>query len=126
METYIDKVVDAVAKRSGIYNKQLIRYYALLVLIKGEKVTAADVHDGWAMSMNFREKNDHCWGHDHYSLVPFDELSEETQHKDDRFVKELQTIARDLMKATEGEEQDFLFSDDDFDERFDTRGRGGF
>ena len=96
MVTYIDKVVVKVEKESGIKSKLLVRYYALLVLVKGEKITASDVHDGWSMNMNFKERNDYCYGHDHLSLVPFDELSEECQHKDDRFVESLRKIARDL------------------------------
>lgn len=49
METYIDRVVDMVAKETGLKSKQTIRYYALLVLVKGEDVTLSDVHDGWSM-----------------------------------------------------------------------------
>lgn len=96
MKTYIDEVVERVSAESGIKSKLLIRYYALLVLIKGENITASDVHDGWAMNMNFKERTDYCYGHDHLSLVPFDELSEECQHKDDKFVERLKKIARDL------------------------------
>lgn len=94
MKTYIDKIVEEVKATSGVYNKELVRYYALLVLTKGENITASDVHDGWAMSMNFREQNEHCWGHEHRSLIPFKELNIECQHKDDRFVESLREIAK--------------------------------
>lgn len=98
METYIDKVVEKVKAESGIHNKELIKYYALLVLTKGENITCEDVHDGWAMSMNFREITPYCYGHDHYSLVPFDQLSKESQIKDEPFAERLRKIAKELKQ----------------------------
>lgn len=98
METYIDKVVEKVKAESGIYNKELIKYYALLVLVKGEDITCEDVHDGWAMSMNFRETTPYCYGHEHFSLVPFSELSKESQVKDLPFVEKLKKIAQELKE----------------------------
>jgi hypothetical protein len=35
METYIDKVVKRVEEETKLKSKQLVRYYSLLVLIKG-------------------------------------------------------------------------------------------
>lgn len=98
METYIDRVVEKVSNIAGLYNKELIKYYALLVLIKEKDVTAKDVHDGWAMSMNYREKSDHCWGHEHKSIVPYEELNREVQEKDFYFVRELRKIAKELKE----------------------------
>lgn len=102
METYIDKVVQKVKEKAGVYNKELIKYYALLVLVKGEAITPKDIHDGWAMSMNYREKNEHCYGHDHFSLVPFKKLSKEVQEKDYRFVRALREIAREIKEEENG------------------------
>ena len=43
--TYIDTITTEVAKRTKIKDRTLVRYYALLVLTKGEHMTLADVHD---------------------------------------------------------------------------------
>ena len=97
METYIDRVVDMVEKETGLKSKQTIRYYALLVLVKGEDITLSDVHDGWSMVMNYKESNPpYCYGHDHKSIVPFDELSKETQDRDIKYVEALRKIAREI------------------------------
>jgi hypothetical protein len=58
----------------------LFRLYALLALVKGADVTAADVHDAWAVWM--RERNP-----EHPSLKPFDELDPATQRADEPFVE---------------------------------------
>jgi len=97
METYIDRVVDMVAKETGLKSKQRTRYYALLVLVKGEDVTLSDVHDCWSMAMNYKEKNPpYCYGYDHKSIVPFDELSKEKQDRDIKYVEALRKIARKI------------------------------
>lgn len=48
------------------------------------------------MSMNFREQNEHCYGHEHKSIVPFNQLSKECQEKDDKFVVALKEIAKEI------------------------------
>lgn len=97
--TYIDRVTDMVAQETGLKSKMLINYYSLLVLIKGEDVTLSDIHDGWAMNMNFKEPNPpHCYGHDHYSIVPFDQLSEACQNKDIPYMEALHRVARMLKE----------------------------
>ena len=97
METYIDKVVNMVKKETGLKSEQIVRYYALLVLVKGEDVTLSDVHDGWSMAMNYKESNPpYCYGHDHKSIIPFDELSKETQDRDVIYVETLREIAREI------------------------------
>lgn len=97
-ETYIDKIVSKVAAECHIKNKELTRYYALLILTKQTNITLKDVHDAWAMSMNFRPVTSYCYGHDHKSIVPFDQLSKETQEKDANFVKRLNHIAKELQE----------------------------
>ena len=96
MQTYIDKVVEKVADATHIKNKDLLHMYALLVLTKKENITAKDVHDAWVMNMNFRPRTDYCYGHEHKSLIPFGELDDECQHKDDKFVNALVRIAKEL------------------------------
>lgn len=65
----------------------LYRQYALLLLSKGEAVTAEDVHNGWA-----------TWASDHdpdnRNLIPFKELSRSDQRKDDPYVTAIRKVAR--------------------------------
>jgi hypothetical protein len=97
METYIDKVTDLIAEKTNLKNRNLIKLYSLLVLTKGENVTLKDVHDAWAMDMNFRDFNPpRCYGHKHTSIVPFEELSKETQDKDMKYVQAIKEVARIL------------------------------
>ena len=108
--TYIDTIVNEVSKRTHIRNANLVHLYALLVLIKGEEITLKDVHDAWSMDMNFRPRAGRCYGHDHTSIVPFDDLtsivpfddlSEETQNKDGKYVDTLRSIAREMSGRSE-------------------------
>ena len=96
MKTYIDKVTELVAERTHIENKNPVHLYALLVLIKGKDITLKDVHDAWAMDMNFRQQTDRCRGHEHQSILPFDELSEEIQNKDQKYADTLIKIASEI------------------------------
>ena len=96
-ETYIDKAVRLTKLYTDLKSEQLVRYYALLALVKGEDVTLEDVHDAWAMNMNFKEKNPpYCYGHDHLSIVPFDQLSKETQDRDVEYAEAIKKVAREL------------------------------
>jgi len=95
--TYIDNVVQLVEQKTNLKSKNTIRYYALLTLVKGENVTLKDVHDGWAMNMNFKEANPpYCYGHEHKSIVPFNELNKETQDKDIKYVEAIKEVARTI------------------------------
>lgn len=94
--TYIDIVANKIATETNIKNRSLLQLYTLLILTKGENITLKDVHDAWATSMNFRPITPNCYGHEHKSIIPFDQLSKETQDKDVKFVKKLKKIAKDL------------------------------
>lgn len=96
MKTYIDNIVERVSEDLHIKNRELSRLYALLVLTKGTEITLKDVHDAWAMSMNFRPTTEYCYGHEHKSIVPFDDLDPDVQIKDERFVKKLRILAKEL------------------------------
>ena len=100
METYIDRVVEKVAKETGLKGKNLIRLYALLVLVKGENTTLEDIHDAWSMDMNFKEKNAYCYGHEHKSIVPFERLSRETQDKEIEYLNAVRKIAKEIKNET--------------------------
>ena len=98
METYIDTVTELVAERTHIKNKNLVHLYALLVLVKGTKITLKDVHDAWAMDMNFRPPTEWCDGHGHRDIIPFEELDKETQDKDKKYADALRSIADELSR----------------------------
>ena len=102
MTTYIDRVYTLVQEATGLKSKETIKMYSLLVLTKGENITLSDIHDGWSMVMNFKETNPpYCYGHEHKSLVPFDQLSPETQARDEKYLKALKQVARQLQGETE-------------------------
>lgn len=96
-ETYIDKAVRLTELYTDLKGEQLVRYYALLAMVKGDNVTLEDVHDAWAMNMNFKTPNPpYCYGHDHLSIVPFDQLSKETQDRDIEYMEAIKKVAREL------------------------------
>lgn len=94
--TYIDDVVLRVENRTHIRDRSLVRYYALLVLTKGEKITLEDVHDAWAMNMNFKPQSPNCYGHEHRSIKPFEKLDVDVREKDRKFLVALLTVAKEL------------------------------
>jgi len=65
----------------------LFRMYAVLLLAKGEEVTREDVHNAWVAWMLDR-------GETHESMVPFAELSAETQAEDSPYMIAVRTMAR--------------------------------
>jgi len=67
----------------------LFRLYALLALVKGAGVTAADVHNAWAIWMEQRDP-------DHRSIRPFEELDAEIQASDEPFAKAIRATAEHL------------------------------
>jgi hypothetical protein len=68
---------------------QLFRLYALLALVRGEDVTAANVHDAWSTWMLGRGEGDH------ESIVPFPTLDDEAQEQDDPFVRAIRAALAD-------------------------------
>lgn len=96
--TYVDKVAALVAERTGLKGKGLIQMYTLLVLVKGTAITLEDIHDAWSVNMNYKEANPpYCYGHDHLSIVPFADLSKETQQRDEPFAAALIQIAKEIQ-----------------------------
>jgi hypothetical protein len=67
---------------------QLFRFYAVLALTLGADVGPADVHDAWVAWMTPLEP-------DHPSLIPFADLSPDTQKQDDPFVRAIRQVAHD-------------------------------
>jgi hypothetical protein len=97
-ETYIDAIAKDIFTRAHGGGEAtggptgdipLYRLYAVLALAKGEETTAKDVHDAWSAWMLTIHP-------DHRSLKPFDDLSEETQRMDDRYVAAIHAAAKAL------------------------------
>jgi len=66
--------------------RPLFRLYALLALVKGADVTAADVHNAWAIWMEQQDPH-------HRSIRPFEELDTETQAADQPFAMAIRAAA---------------------------------
>lgn len=64
----------------------LYRLYAILLLAKGQKVSAEDVHNAWAAWASEHEPA-------HRNLLPFGELSLRTQRKDLVYVNAIHDVA---------------------------------
>ncbi len=67
----------------------LLDLYTLLVMTSGEWTTAEHVHDAWAIRMSRVRP-------DHWSIIPYDELTSEKQRRDDKYVRVIRQIAREL------------------------------
>lgn len=93
MSNYIQQVKSALSEFHPNIAPELLDVYALLVLIKGEAVTLEDVHDAWSVWKNQHRS-------DHWSLIPFNELSEEKQIKGQKYVKSIRIVAsiREVVK----------------------------
>lgn len=86
MTNYVQRIKDALREFHPNMKDELVEFYTLLVLVKGEDVTLEDVHDAWSVWKNQHRQ-------DHWSLIPFDELSAEKQAMDEPFVKSIRTVA---------------------------------
>lgn len=64
----------------------LFRIYAVLLLAKGQKVTAEDVHNAWVAWMTAREST-------HESLRPFRELSAAVASDDEPYLAAIRSVA---------------------------------
>lgn len=69
----------------------LFALYAVLLLAKGEKTTAEDVHNAWVAWIS--QKNA-----DHTSIRPFVELSTDVQQEDEPFAEAIRQAARSLKE----------------------------
>ena len=66
--------------------RNLFRLYALLMLAKGDKVDAEDVHNAWVAWMAEREP-------DHESLLPFADLPADVAAQDAPYVEAIRLVA---------------------------------
>ena len=67
----------------------LYRLYAVLLLTKGQEVTAADVHNAWAAWASEHEPNSR-------NLLPFKELSLRVQLKDEPYAEAIRKVAQQM------------------------------
>lgn len=65
----------------------LFLIYGVLLLAKGESVTAEDVHNAWVAWMAAR-------GEEHESMRPFSTLAGDTQEEDSPFVTAIRRVAK--------------------------------
>jgi hypothetical protein len=68
----------------------LFRLYALLLLAKGQAVTAPDVHNAWTVWMQEIEP-DHC------AIIPFEELDPVAQASDEPFASAIRSVAKRII-----------------------------
>lgn len=91
--TYVEeareRLVAAFPKLGEECRSDLLDLYTLLVLIRGEEATEKHVHDAWSVRTSRVRP-------DHWSIVPFEELSEETRRRDAKYAVEIRRIAREL------------------------------
>lgn len=69
--------------------RELLDYYALLVLTRGEKTTNQDVHDAWAVWRSKHKPN-------HPSIRPYKRLDREIQELDTPYRDAIREVAKIL------------------------------
>ena len=99
--TYLEEIAAAIRRAvpsDALPNEDtasLFRIYAVLLLAKGQNVSREDVHNAWV-----------AWtvskGENHESLVPYSELSSDTQSEDSPFVLAIRIVARRRGDAQPG------------------------
>jgi len=78
---YIEKVkteLDLILEMEVTPYEGLLDVYALLVFTVGKNCTNENIHDAWSIWMSKTEPN-------HKSLIPFNELTKETQDLDSKY-----------------------------------------
>lgn len=94
---YLDAIADDIRQRVSDDllpdedTSLLFRLYALLALSKGGAVSAADVHNAWALWIQERDPS-------HRSLKPFAELDAATQAADEPFVEAIRAVAERIER----------------------------
>lgn len=83
---YIDDITSRLAARLDDCPPDLLRFYALLVLIQGHCTSLEDVHDAWAAWRVATRP-------DHPSLVPFGVLTPEVQELDRKYRDAIHQVA---------------------------------
>jgi hypothetical protein len=95
--SYIDDIAHAIRQKMSDADvpaepaNDLFLIYAVLLLTKWEQVTNQDVHNAWVAWMAMRRET-------HEAMVPFDELSPNTQSEDSPFTIAIRKTAEQLMR----------------------------
>lgn len=85
-QNYVDRVV---AELEGVLDDcdiDLLRYYALLVLVLGPETTEEDTHNAWALWRTATRPN-------HKSLVPFEGLAPDVQALETKYAEAIRAVA---------------------------------
>jgi hypothetical protein len=85
---YIQTARGLLSKKIDVED-DLLDLYTLLVFVAGANTDLAHVHDAWAI---WRSRTDPT----HKSLIPFSELSKETQELDRKYVEAIQETAQEI------------------------------
>jgi hypothetical protein len=87
---YIQAARGALSKKIDV-GDDLLDLYTLLVFVTGVDTELEHVHDAWAIWRNRTNPR-------HKSLLPFSDLSQETQELDRQFVRAIQETAREIAE----------------------------
>jgi hypothetical protein len=88
---YVDEIVKQLEERLDDCEVDLLRLYALLVLVIGPDVSERDVHDAWSVWRTATKP-------DHSALVPFDQLTREAQDLDTPYAEAIIAIAEGRVR----------------------------
>ena len=89
--TYIDEARELLEKELPGQDDALLDLYLLLVLSQGAFVTLEDVHDAWAIWRSRTRP-------DHKSIIPFNDLTEEIQELDRKYMDAIVRVSDQLKK----------------------------
>jgi hypothetical protein len=97
-DSYLDKIAAEIRRTAdpdaalSDEDLPLYRIYAVLLLVRGQDVTAEDVHNAWA-----------AWASEHEpenrNLLPFKELSLRAQRKDQKYVDAIHQVAERMRPS---------------------------
>lgn len=96
--TYLDEIAARIREQvpPGLHPagdvSALFRIYALLALVKGVDVGAADVHDAWAVWMQDRQPG-------HPSIRPFADLDRAVQAQDEPYAAAIRKVASAMARG---------------------------
>jgi hypothetical protein len=88
---YVDQIAAALAELLDDCEIDLLRQYALLVLVTGEQTTEQDAHDAWAAWRTATNPR-------HRLLVPFHRLTAENQGLNTPYADAIRTVAARLRE----------------------------
>lgn len=89
---YVDSIVHQLEELLDDCEPDLLRFYALLVLVVGDDVHERDVHDAWSVWRTASNPN-------HPALIPFDELARDAQDLHTRYAEAIIKVATRLAET---------------------------